>query len=386
MRELKSGKLYRNIILLIVIAVTHFGLITHAADDDLTRSFIGCWAVNEADSDIFYMIIREGGIASSFFSGQLSNKIEKGNWRIKDDKLIVNWLNGYRDILKWSGDDYVNTTYLPKRNSKRAKSKSGKAYRVNPKRIGSLALDTSKIKKEKVNIDEQVQLPPARNEFIGYWKITDNDNKDFFVLLKRGGRASYELRDEQGIAESQDGNWTIVKNIAESYDGTWTTFKDIARIVWEDGNGDSIQKVNNEFIYLSYVPGGYSNYKLNDVYNLEKVSDRNIQKLFQTTTAQLQRYSQYLGIWQVDDIKKNRYFIQVKKWGRAKNFKKLNEIEDAMDGSWELVENSLVITWGNGNKDVISYEPNGFVKSSFNPSTPITAKPESVKSLKRVEG
>lgn len=96
--------------------------------------------------------------------------------------------------------------------------------------------------------------------------------------------------------------------------------------------------------------------------------------------------STFVGKWKVQDGKERVFFIHVKAGGEA-----TSEWEDAAEsrrgqsGTWELLENKLVITWANGWREVISAGDNGFVKKAYAPNWSLDKRPANEAAAEKVE-
>lgn len=86
--------------------------------------------------------------------------------------------------------------------------------------------------------------------------------------------------------------------------------------------------------------------------------------------------STYVGKWQVKDTKGESFFITLKPGGEAESSWAGEEnARRAQQGTWEALEDMVVITWNNGWRETLSQSGDGFVKKAYRPKWKLDGKP-----------
>lgn len=118
-------------------------------------------------------------------------------------------------------------------------------------------------KKNQINQFEQKEKDPIekkslKEEFSGYWKAYDKENKIFYIHLKEDGSAS--------------SSWCCGEK------GTWKIVAERVQILWSDGWKAWIYKEGNEFKKMAYEPKRPLYYKATEVHEIFPIKESQIPK------------------------------------------------------------------------------------------------------------
>lgn len=96
--------------------------------------------------------------------------------------------------------------------------------------------------------------------------------------------------------------------------------------------------------------------------------------------------STYVGKWMVKDNKGESFYITIKPGGEAvSSWEGEENARRGQEGTWEAVDNQVVITWNNGWRETLSQSGDGFVKKAFRPKWKIEGKPANESPAEKVD-
>ena len=338
------------------------------------RDFIGYWYVTEPTGDTFYIILKAQGRASGFYSGEGSNQIIKGAYAMQGDRLVITWPNGYRDVLTEIEGEVLKHSYPPESTLEDDVAPPLRANRINRNTVGDLAIEepTAPLKTNIATASEAVSPMLFRNEFLGFWEITDTRRDTFFLYLKRGGKASIASRDRKRAPESEDGYWSLAA--------------DEARISWDSGLKDLIRKHADGYLYLAFDDQGTFRDRPEFSSPAVRVDAARAQGLFGSADGLGLTMDTVLGYWQIKSASGKSAYVEINRWGRAKRveYEKRKQIKEE-EGRWELLKNGVALTWPEGEQNVIRMGAEGLEMASFASGNFLTAIPTRTEPVDKVE-
>ena len=338
------------------------------------RDFIGYWYVTEPTGDTFYIILKAQGRASGFYSGEGSNQIIKGAYAMQGNRLVITWPNGYRDVFTEVEGEVLKYSYPPESTLEDDVAPPLRANRINRNTVGDLAIEepTAPLKTYIATASEAVSPMLFRNEFLGFWEITDTRRDTFFLYLKRGGKASIASRDRKRAPESEDGYWSLAA--------------DEARISWDSGLKDLIRKHADGYLYLAFDDEGTFRDQPEFSSPAVRVDAARAQGLFGSADGLGLTMDTVLGYWQIKSAGRKSAYVEINRWGRAKRivYEKRKQIKEE-EGRWELLKNGVALTWPEGQQNVIRMGAEGLEMASFASGNLLTAIPTRTESVDKVE-
>ena len=332
------------------------------ADGALTeRDVLGWWIVEQPEGGTLYLLVKQQGRSSSFFSGTSSNHIDKGRWETAGNQLIIRWANGYTDVLEHRGRRFLKYEYAP------GTSTDGDAIGVLPVRklnselIGSLVVTDP--------IDESAppappllkgSLPPNRSEFIGFWRAPGRREEPDYYFVQRGGKVSRIEALRRGTRMVRGGQWSL--------EGEALTIR------WEDGSSSRIQNTPRGFEIVKYGPNSVRSDSPDSISSIEQVDPTVGRRQFVISATPLAKSEEYVGYWKVED--ENTYFVHVDRWSHAKRIRFDEELRlRRLRGRWTMLADGVHITWSNDNQTTIRQTPQGTVLAIFPPEASVATSP-----------
>ncbi len=318
------------------------------------KDWVGWWIIQQPDGDALYINIKTQNRTSSFFSGEGSNRVEKGEWKYEGNRIVLNWEGGYKDVLASTSDRYLYYTFPPSAMPDISGAGGIMARRLQKERIGSLQIP------EGVDLSNTVargkEMPPDRSVYIGFWTEKSSRGGASYLYLKRGGRASRAIPGRRDT-DVESGNWMI--------EG------ENAYIVWNDGSRDFIDKNNDGYTLRGSVGSG----REYDT-RLEKTEASSARDHFNISIGPASTSVDFLGFWALKDQNGDTYYVEVGHWSQATRHL---ETEDSgiikETGRWTMLSNGVHITWEDGTQDTLRITPQGIKLSSFAPGAPISGIP-----------
>ena len=337
-----------------------------------TNDLIGFWAFKDNTGDTFYLIIKKAGRASSFWTGQASNEIEKGEWVTDGNRIIITWLTGFRDVFARTGEDFFKDAYLPGAPLDIKPESTLRAKRVSRNIVGNLVVETSPDDSE-ITDNNQLSFDaslPSRSQYIGFWEISENQNDTFYLFLKRGGGVEYASPSRREVEKKK---------------GVWLENRDEAIITWEDNTEGKIILSAESYTYEGIEKGGVFGINPINFTQAKRITAEKAQDYFTFGKPHLASGESFMGHWEVGDENAYRYFIHIESWGKCTRIKyNLDEGLLNVNGRWTLIKDGLQITFNDGYKDTIRLTEKGIEKATFAPESAITGIPLSVSSAKKV--
>ena len=74
---------------------------------------------------IFFITLHENGTASTAWRGG-----DHGTWKVQDNKAVIHWVSGWKDIISRSNGHYAKTAYPPNAPIKGAGMDNSSAQKV----------------------------------------------------------------------------------------------------------------------------------------------------------------------------------------------------------------------------------------------------------------
>ncbi len=336
------------------------------------NDLIGFWAFKDNTGDTFYLIVKKVGRASSFWSGEASNKIEKGEWVTDGNRIIITWPTGFRDVFARTGEDFFKEAYLPGAPLDINPKSTLRAKRVSRNLVGSLVVDTPQGDSD-ITDNNQLLVDtsfPSRSQYIGFWEININKNDNFYLFLKRGGSVEYANPSKREVEKKK---------------GVWNENSEGAIITWEDNTGGKILQSAEGFTYEGIEKGGIFGTNPINITFAKRITAEKAQDFFTFGKPRLTSGESFLGHWEVGDENAYRYFILIETWGKCTRIKyNFDEGLLKVNGRWTLIKDGLQITFNDGYKDTIRLTDKGIEKATFSPESLITGIPLSISSAKKV--
>ena len=333
---------------------------------------IGFWAFKDNTGDTFYLIIKKAGRASSFWSGEASNKIEKGKWITDGKRIVITWPTGFRDIFARRGENFFKEAYLPGAPLDINTVSTLRANRVSRNMVGNLVVETPQSASDitdsnQLHIDSSL---PSRSQYIGFWEININKNDNFYLFLKRGGNVEYANPSKREVEKKK---------------GVWNEGSDGAIIMWEDSTQGKLLQSTESYTYEGIEKGGASGTKSINITLAKRITAEKAQDFFTFGKPRLASGESFLGHWEVGDENAYRYFIHIETWGKCTRITyNFDEGLLNVNGRWTLIKDGLQITFNDGYKDTIRLTEKGIEKATFSPESLITGIPLSISSAKKV--
>ena len=336
------------------------------------NDLIGFWAFKDNTGDTFYLIVKKIGRASSFWSGEASNKIEKGEWVTDGNRIIITWPTGFRDVFARTGEDFFKEAYLPGAPLDINPKSTLRAKRVSRNLVGSLVVDTPQGDSD-ITDNNQLLVDtsfPSRSQYIGFWEININKNDNFYLFLKRGGSVEYANPSKREVEKKK---------------GVWNENSEGAIIIWEDNTRGKILQSAEGFTYEGIEKGGIFGTNPINITFAKRITAEKAQDFFTFGKPRLTSGESFLGHWEVGDENAYRYFILIETWGKCTRIKyNFDEGLLKVNGRWTLIKDGLQITFNDGYKDTIRLTDKGIEKATFSPESLITGIPLSISSAKKV--
>lgn len=337
-----------------------------------TNDLNGFWAFKDNTGDTFYLIVKKAERASSFWSTQVSNKIEKGKWVADGNSIIITWPSGFIDVFSRGTEDYFKDAYLPGAAIDGNPESTLRGKRVSRNLVGSLVIETPKDEIDNTDYDQLSTevSQPSRSQYIGFWELEKGQGNNFYLFLKRGGRVEYANPSRREV-EKRKGVW--IENNGE------------AIITWEDNTEGKILQSLEGYTYDAIEKGGIFGSSPTNTTLAKRMDPEKAQDYFTFGKPNLASGESFIGHWEVGDENAYRYFINIEAWGKATRIKyNSNEGLLKVHGRWTLIKDGLQISFNDGSKDTIRLTDKGIEKATFNPETSITGIPVSLSAAKKV--
>ena len=317
---------------------------------------LGYWEVSEP-TGAFFFIIKSGADVSGFWSGSSGNRMVKGNWKIIENKAVITWADGHRDVLAPTQNGFIKYDLVPGQSMESEPETVLRAQKIDPREVGLLRVQSTDTRAPAAPAAPIAETDPPlmRNEFIGFWEISGKRLDTFYLHLRRDGKAQSAYREHRQAPKSIEGEWVIEGSEA--------------RITWDNNHHDMI--INTGAGYKLNGISSRSKFEAKAV-KIEPLHGQSLFKAGGTSSANIDRF---LGIWEISSQDRN-YFIEVKNWGQSTRYllgEKENLIEES--GKWKLLSIGLMIVWKDGSKDVMRWTKKGLQKDSFPKGASITGVP-----------
>lgn len=333
---------------------------SEAASALTDQDVVGWWVVQQPEGDALFIIVKQHGRASSFFSGSPGTHIDKGRWEIAGNQLIIRWANGYTDVLERRAGLYLKYEYVP------GSLINGDANGVLPARMLNTELTGSLVVSEETDKaisytppPEATHPPPNRSEFIGFWMTRGHREEPEYYFVQRGGKAR---------------KTEPLRRTTKLVTGDWSLEHEVLTIHWEDGSSSLIRKTPHEVEIAKFAPDSVLSDSPDSIGSIWRVHFTEGRRQFNITAAPLAKLGDYVGSWKVAD--ENTYFILVEPWSHAKRIRFDEESRlRRLRGRWTMMEDGIHITWSNGNQTVFRQTPESFILATFPPEASVATSP-----------
>ncbi|MCE9619864.1 MAG: hypothetical protein K8R92_08140 [Planctomycetes bacterium] len=164
----------RHLALLVAMAASLLGgscssppLASGKIASEITRDVAeGTWALTDSQNALFNVNLLEDGLAISTWSkGPDGAKGERGTWKIEDGVLVMNWTDGWMDVIQLGQIGFEKYSYAPRASRQGIPTSFGQAIKV---------LDGS-------------------SPWVGVWRTRSADpnyqSKPFYIVLQSNGSA-----------------------------------------------------------------------------------------------------------------------------------------------------------------------------------------------------
>lgn len=85
---------------------------------------VGRWKLFHSDGTPLYVQVYANGKATSSWQGQ------HGRWSVKNGKLLLEWSDGWKDLIVPTADGYQKSGYAPEADISKPASNHTKAYQL----------------------------------------------------------------------------------------------------------------------------------------------------------------------------------------------------------------------------------------------------------------
>lgn len=200
--------------------------------------FTGIWEFTDEDDDTFLVqIAADHSVISTYAKGENAFVPEEGFWRASGNELHILYNNGWMDIVHYEKGSYTKTAYSPGSAINKKGGKSSAVFKTGRKQLWG-------------NVSEE--------EFTGYWKLLDENQKPFYLNTKADHTAHSTYADGQSGVFGEHGTWRFEHNrIMVVYDSGWIDF---------------IVKTPNGFKKYAFAPGQRISGTPNNTSDVEKAS------------------------------------------------------------------------------------------------------------------
>ena len=324
--------------LIAVLISPELGSRTESGPQLTEKDFSGWWIINEPEGDTFYIIVKQLGRASSFYSGPARNVIDKGTWVFQDNRLILTWKNGFRDVLVRKERRYFRHSYFPNTPLDAEPDRIVRAHRLSKERVGSLTVSDGD---RRVATPERrrTDVHPSRSEFIGFWEIRRGRRNSIFYFLERGGKAS---RSELG------------RKGTDITEGRWRQIDAEVRIEWEGEPPETIRKDSGSFEFNGTA--GSNRIFAAPIVRVDPVEGRGY---FNLSLGPAATSDAFVGFWRIPDDDRP-YFVHVDLWSHANRIRFDGESSiRRLKGRWTMLNDGVHIIWQNGSQATLRETPDG---------------------------
>ena len=188
-------KLIKNIALACAVGVGLLGVACASGSPksgtmttEITRDVAeGTWALTDGENALFNVNLLNDGVAiSNWCKGPDGAKGEHGNWKVEDGVLLLNWTDGWLDVIQLGHIGFEKYSYAPRANRQGPPTSFGQAMKV-------------------LNYSTQ---------WAGVWKTRSADaklkNQEFYICLQSNGVAMKSIDAiDTGCWQKQQGGIAI---------------------------------------------------------------------------------------------------------------------------------------------------------------------------------
>ncbi|WP_309399326.1 hypothetical protein [Cerasicoccus maritimus] len=199
------------------------------------------WEVGDGEGGTFLIKLFEGNLARTNYSkGDNGFLGEVGYWHRHDNVITILYDSGWADsIIKNDDGSYTKHGYSP---------------------ISSLKAEPSNTSAAKQVINQPLFAPVSEENFVGVWKLDDENGDTFYLITKpdRTARSSYSGGKEGVFGET----------------GVWRHEGNRITIVYNSGWVDIIVFGDGKFKKYAYAPGHIMAGKFDNTSSAEKVAPK----------------------------------------------------------------------------------------------------------------
>lgn len=197
------------------------GLFLPASLYSFQNGFTGIWEFEDEDGDAFLVQVTEDHrVISTYAKGDNVVAPEEGYCHASGTELYILYNNGWMDVVRQEKGGYTKTAYAPGTAISKKGGKTTTAFKTGRQSLWGTV---------------------SEDDFTGYWKLLDENQKPFFLHLKADHSAHSTYADGSNGVFGENGTWRFEQNrVLVLYDSGWV---------------DIIQKGQNGFSKYSYAPG-----------------------------------------------------------------------------------------------------------------------------------
>lgn len=196
-------------------------LFTQTSLFSFQNSYTGVWEFTDTDDATYLAHIAENNtITTTYAKGENTIIPQEGYWRTNGNELHILYNNGWMDVLRSTKNGYSRTAYAPNEATDKKGGKTSVAFKTGRKSIwGSI----------------------SEKDFIGYWKLQDENQKTFYLHLQEDHSARSTYSDGTNGLFGEKGIWRFEQNrVMVVYDSGWV---------------DMITKTGSRYTKFSFAPG-----------------------------------------------------------------------------------------------------------------------------------
>ena len=221
------------------------------------------------------------------------------------------------------------------------------------------------------------QTEDLEASFVGPWAIQMDDASSYFLIVKKGNRASFFYSD---------------RNDHTVYNGEWQIFGDGLFISWETGRTDMIRGIDSSNFRVAHFGSGYTGSEQPDLVGIAQKMPESQIGTWTVSPEELERQSTakeevegFFGTWEIKREDGLTYYLIVNDdRTAASSYPNSRKGSEGLRGSWLRQGSELHIEWDTGHYQVLRERPQDYVTELFEPATDLTDPPETIRT-RRVE-
>ena len=174
--------------------------------------FLGSWAVNDTENQLFNLIVRaDRTVLSNWSKGMRGARGERGSWRRTGNRLVISFEDGWTDVLMPSRYGVARQSFRP-----------GTPLDSTPASFGSA-----------------VRVTPAEARFCGVFEGDGKEGSRYLSLLSSG--LAY-----QTLAAPEDTSDNVGSEM-----GTWRLKNGSVDLAWSNGERETVEWQRGVYVSTS---------------------------------------------------------------------------------------------------------------------------------------